>query len=125
MLSFSGSWCVLLSAIQVTVFMITDGEKSPNKYAESTLAVTAVDFLSHPLSAYYTTFSTPYINNLSLSRTFNSLYPPPMWYMMKCVYLLLSAQQIRCGYPRRIIGNFLCKSYRFLNMLLFRWFVKS
>jgi piezo-type mechanosensitive ion channel component 1/2 len=43
-----------------------------------------------------------------------------MWYMVKCIYLLLSAHQIRCGYPRRIIGNFLCKSYRFLNMIFFR-----
>ncbi|KAJ2953804.1 hypothetical protein O0L34_g1430 [Tuta absoluta] len=64
-------------------------------------------------------FILPFITE----RTFNSLAPPPMWYMMKCVYLLLSAYQIRCGYPRRIIGNFLCKSYRFLNMLSFRCFM--
>ncbi|XP_053604167.1 piezo-type mechanosensitive ion channel component isoform X3 [Plodia interpunctella] len=64
-------------------------------------------------------FVLPFITE----RTFNALWPPPIWYMLKCVYLLLSAYQIRCGYPRRIIGNFLCKSYRFLNMIFFRGFM--
>ncbi|CAH2104341.1 unnamed protein product [Euphydryas editha] len=64
-------------------------------------------------------FVLPFITE----RTFNALIPPPMWYMVKCVYLLLSAYQIRCGYPRRIIGNFLCKSYRFINMICFRGFM--
>ncbi|XP_052747026.1 piezo-type mechanosensitive ion channel component [Bicyclus anynana] len=64
-------------------------------------------------------FVLPFITE----RTFNTYLPPPMWYMVKCIYLLLSAYQIRCGYPRRIIGNFLCKSYRFLNMICFRGFM--
>ncbi|CAF4785187.1 unnamed protein product [Pieris macdunnoughi] len=64
-------------------------------------------------------FVLPFITE----RTFNTLLPPPMWYMMKSIYLLLSAYQIRCGYPRRIIGNFLCKSYRFINMICFRGFM--
>ncbi|CAG4944089.1 unnamed protein product [Colias eurytheme] len=64
-------------------------------------------------------FVLPFITE----RTFNTLLPPPMWYMVKSVYLLLSAYQIRCGYPRRIIGNFLCKSYNFLNMICFRGFM--
>ncbi|KAL0894989.1 hypothetical protein ABMA27_013468 [Loxostege sticticalis] len=64
-------------------------------------------------------FVLPFITE----RTFNTLPPPPMWYMVKCIYLLLSAYQIRCGYPRRIIGNFLCKSYHFLNMIFFRGFM--
>lgn len=64
-------------------------------------------------------FVLPFITE----RAFNVLLPPPMWYMIKCIYLLLSAYQIRCGYPRRIIGNFLCKSYHFLNMLFFRGFM--
>ncbi|XP_063529379.1 piezo-type mechanosensitive ion channel component isoform X3 [Cydia strobilella] len=64
-------------------------------------------------------FVLPFITE----RTFNALLPPPMWYMIKCVYLLLSAHQIRCGYPRRIIGNFLCKSYGFLNMVFFKCFM--
>ncbi|XP_075992565.1 piezo type mechanosensitive ion channel component isoform X2 [Anticarsia gemmatalis] len=64
-------------------------------------------------------FVLPFITE----RTFNALLPPPMWYMVKCIYLLLSAYQIRCGYPRRIIGNFLCKAYYFLNMICFRGFM--
>ncbi|CAH2240609.1 jg21081 [Pararge aegeria aegeria] len=64
-------------------------------------------------------FVLPFITE----RTFNTYLPPPMWYMVKCIYLLLSAYQIRCGYPRRIIGNFLCKSYHFLNMICFRGFM--
>ncbi|CAH0700428.1 unnamed protein product [Spodoptera exigua] len=64
-------------------------------------------------------FVLPFITE----RTFNALLPPPMWYLLKCIYLLLSAYQIRCGYPRRIIGNFLCKSYHFLNMVFFRGFM--
>ncbi|KAJ0182013.1 hypothetical protein K1T71_002735, partial [Dendrolimus kikuchii] len=64
-------------------------------------------------------FVLPFITE----RTFYALLPPPMWYMVKCIYLLLSAYQIRCGYPRRIIGNFLCKSYHFVNMILFRGFM--
>jgi len=43
-----------------------------------------------------------------------------MWYMVKCFYLLLSAYQIRSGYPTRILGNVLCKRYNVLNMILFK-----
>jgi len=43
-----------------------------------------------------------------------------MWYMVKCFYLLLSAYQIRSGYPTRILGNVLCKRYYFTNMVLFK-----
>lgn len=64
-------------------------------------------------------FILPFITE----RTFNALLPPPMWYMIKSIYLLLSAYQIRCGYPRRIIGNFLCKGYNYVNMLCFRSFM--
>ncbi|XP_077295229.1 piezo type mechanosensitive ion channel component [Arctopsyche grandis] len=56
-------------------------------------------------------------------RSFNALLPPPMWYMVKCIYLLLSAYQIRCGYPTRILGNFLCKGYNYVNMFLFKGFM--
>ncbi|XP_049822868.1 piezo-type mechanosensitive ion channel component isoform X3 [Aethina tumida] len=54
---------------------------------------------------------------------FNSVLPPQMYYMVKCFYLLLSAYQIRCGYPTRILGNFLCKGYSYLNMFLFKGFM--
>jgi len=43
-----------------------------------------------------------------------------MWYMVKCFYLLLSAYQIRSGYPTRILGNVLCKRYNAVNMILFK-----
>ncbi|KAK9510545.1 hypothetical protein O3M35_005299 [Rhynocoris fuscipes] len=56
-------------------------------------------------------------------RQFNAALPPQMWYMVKCFYLLLSAYQIRCGYPSRIFGNFLCKSYNYINMFLFKVFM--
>ncbi|KAK9887392.1 hypothetical protein WA026_022330 [Henosepilachna vigintioctopunctata] len=56
-------------------------------------------------------------------RSFNSVIPPQMYYMIKCFYLLLSAYQIRCGYPTRILGNFLCKGYNYVNMGLFRVFL--
>nr|XP_014270454.1 piezo-type mechanosensitive ion channel component isoform X3 [Halyomorpha halys] len=56
-------------------------------------------------------------------RNFNAAIPPQMWYMVKCLYLLLSAYQIRVGYPTRILGNFLCKSYNYINMFLFKVFM--
>ncbi|XP_063932118.1 piezo-type mechanosensitive ion channel component isoform X3 [Zophobas morio] len=56
-------------------------------------------------------------------RGFNSVLAPQMYYMVKCFYLLLSAYQIRCGYPTRILGNFLCKGYNYLNMFLFKAFM--
>ncbi|CAG7819154.1 unnamed protein product [Allacma fusca] len=56
-------------------------------------------------------------------RPFNAALPPQMWYMVKCIYLLFSAYQIRSGYPTRILGNFLCKKYNYVNMFLFKGFM--
>jgi len=53
-------------------------------------------------------------------RQFNAKVPPQMWYMVKCFYLLLSAYQIRRGYPTRILGNVLCKRYQVTNMVMFK-----
>ncbi|XP_057662872.1 piezo-type mechanosensitive ion channel component isoform X27 [Diorhabda carinulata] len=53
----------------------------------------------------------------------NTLIPPQIYYIAKCSYLLLSAYQIRCGYPTRILGNFLCKGYGYVNMFLFKGFM--
>lgn len=53
-------------------------------------------------------------------RQFNAAVYPQIWYWVKCVYLLLSAYQIRSGYPTRILGNFLCKNYNYLNKFLFK-----
>uniref|UniRef100_A0A0P4W477 Uncharacterized protein n=3 Tax=Scylla olivacea TaxID=85551 RepID=A0A0P4W477_SCYOL len=56
-------------------------------------------------------------------RRFNANRAPQIWYMVKCLNLLLSAYQIRCGYPTRILGNFLCKQYNYLNLFSFRLFM--
>jgi hypothetical protein len=53
-------------------------------------------------------------------RQFNAEVPPQMWYMVKCFYLLLSAYQIRRGYPARVLGNVLCKRYSVTNMVMFK-----
>lgn len=45
-----------------------------------------------------------------------------MWYFVKCGYFGLSAYQIRCGYPTRVLGNFLTKSYNYVNLFLFQGF---
>ncbi|XP_071441072.1 piezo-type mechanosensitive ion channel component [Hetaerina americana] len=56
-------------------------------------------------------------------RQFNASLPPQIWYVVKCIYLLLSAYQIRSGYPTRILGNFLCKKYNYVNLFLFKGFM--
>jgi hypothetical protein len=50
------------------------------------------------------------------SRQFNAEVPPQMWYIVKCFYLLLSAYQIRRGYPARVFGDVLCKHYYVTNV---------
>ncbi|XP_022080337.1 piezo-type mechanosensitive ion channel component 1-like [Acanthaster planci] len=60
-------------------------------------------------------FLLPKINN----RRFTENVPAQIWYFVKCVYFGLSAYQIRCGYPTRILGNCLCKRYNYLNLFLF------
>ncbi|XP_014483161.1 PREDICTED: piezo-type mechanosensitive ion channel component isoform X3 [Dinoponera quadriceps] len=56
-------------------------------------------------------------------RQFNENLPPQIWYMVKCFYLLLAAYQLRQGYPTRILGNFLCKTYNIVNYVLFKGFM--
>ncbi|KAG8226128.1 hypothetical protein J437_LFUL003275, partial [Ladona fulva] len=56
-------------------------------------------------------------------RQFNSTWPPPMFYIVKCIYLLFSAYQIRSVYPSHILGNFLSNSYNYVNMFLFIGFM--
>lgn len=41
-------------------------------------------------------------------------------YAVKCIYFLISAWQIRNGYPSLCIGNLLTHSYGLLNMVLFK-----
>lgn len=53
-------------------------------------------------------------------RQFNALIPPVMFYLIKCFYFLLSSYQITCGYPKRILGNFLTRGYTLINMIFFK-----
>ncbi|KAH0617821.1 hypothetical protein JD844_016445 [Phrynosoma platyrhinos] len=55
-------------------------------------------------------------------RKFSKNTVAQLWYFVKCVYFGLSAYQIRCGYPTRVLGNFLTKSYNYVNLFLFQGF---
>uniref|UniRef100_UPI00398F7CE0 piezo-type mechanosensitive ion channel component 2 n=1 Tax=Pristiophorus japonicus TaxID=55135 RepID=UPI00398F7CE0 len=55
-------------------------------------------------------------------RRFNQNPVAQLWYFIKCIYFGLSAYQIKCGYPNRVLGNFLTKSYNYLNLFLFQGF---
>lgn len=57
---------------------------------------------------------------LCCCRRFTDNTGAQMWYFTKCVYFALSAYQIRCGYPTRILGNFLTKKYNYLNLICFK-----
>uniref|UniRef100_A0A8C7UAN9 Piezo-type mechanosensitive ion channel component n=1 Tax=Oncorhynchus mykiss TaxID=8022 RepID=A0A8C7UAN9_ONCMY len=53
---------------------------------------------------------------------FNMNQVAQLWYFVKCIYFGLSAYQIKCGYPNRVLGNFLTKNYNYLNLFLFQGF---
>ncbi|KAK1157641.1 piezo-type mechanosensitive ion channel component 2-like [Acipenser oxyrinchus oxyrinchus] len=55
-------------------------------------------------------------------RRFNQNQVAQLWYFVKCLYFGLSAYQIKCGYPNRVLGNFLTKSYNYVNLFLFQGF---
>lgn len=57
---------------------------------------------------------------LLLHRRFNQNPVAQLWYFVKCIYFGLSAYQIKCGYPNRILGNFLTKNYNYINLFLFQ-----
>jgi len=44
-------------------------------------------------------------------------------YVVKCIYFIISAWQIRNGYPQLCIGNLLTHSYGLVNMVLFKVFM--
>ncbi|VDM85090.1 unnamed protein product, partial [Strongylus vulgaris] len=46
-----------------------------------------------------------------------------MFYIVKCLYLLVSAWQIRNGYPQLCIGNLLTHAYGLFNMICFKIFM--
>lgn len=47
-------------------------------------------------------------------------WPPMLFYFIKCVYFLLSAYQIRCGYPKRVSGNFASNGFALMNWRVFQ-----
>lgn len=53
-------------------------------------------------------------------RSFNAKLPPVLYYGFKYLYFLLSAYQIRCGYPKRILGNCLTKGFTMFNLAAFK-----
>lgn len=55
-----------------------------------------------------------------ITRRFSKNTVAQLWYFVKCIYFGLSAYQIRCGYPTRILGNFLTKKFNHLNLFLFQ-----
>ncbi|KAM4609898.1 piezo-type mechanosensitive ion channel component 2 [Polymixia lowei] len=55
-------------------------------------------------------------------RRFNNNPIAQLWYFVKCIYFGLSAYQIKCGYPNRVLGNFLTKQYNYINLFLFQGF---
>lgn len=64
-------------------------------------------------------FALPYVTKLSFSEN----KAAQVWYFVKCIYFGFSSRQIRCGYPTRILGNFLTKGYSYVNLVLFKGFL--
>lgn len=62
-------------------------------------------------------FSLPFTTGHTL--TLKEYWLPKAWYIIKCIYFLLSAHQIRSGYPRRVLGNCFTKSFGLANWTAF------
>eukprot|EP00794_Sanderia_malayensis_P018687 gene18687-20574_t len=54
------------------------------------------------------------------TKKFIDNVPAIFMYIFQCLYFGLSAYQVRCGYPIRILGNFLTKSYTLTSGILFQ-----
>lgn len=63
-------------------------------------------------------FALPFTTGHAL--TLKEYWPPKAWYVFKCLYFLLSAHQIRCGYPRRVLGNCFTKGHGYANWGAFK-----
>lgn len=79
-------------------------------------------FLKNPklVSFYQKRIPFPHFSECFCFRKFSQNLVAQLWYFVKCVYFGLSAYQIRCGYPTRVLGNFLTKSYNYVNLFLFQ-----
>ncbi|MEQ2188305.1 hypothetical protein GOODEAATRI_013594, partial [Goodea atripinnis] len=65
-------------------------------------------------------FQVNFIHSKLPGWMFSQNFVAQLWYFVKCIYFGLSAYQIRCGYPTRILGNFLTKKFNHLNLFLFQ-----
>ncbi|XP_070509149.1 piezo-type mechanosensitive ion channel component-like [Chironomus tepperi] len=64
-----------------------------------------------------------FILPVKTNRKFNATSPPILFYIIKFIYFLLSAYQIRCGYPARVLGNFLMRKFNLLHSIGFKIFM--
>ncbi|KAH8320327.1 hypothetical protein KR074_002805, partial [Drosophila pseudoananassae] len=64
-------------------------------------------------------FLVPYVTAHSFGET-----APVFFYLIKCLHMLLSAYQIRCGYPKRILGNVFTKGFSLVNYIVFKIYME-
>lgn len=46
-----------------------------------------------------------------------------VFYLLKCCYFTVSAYQIRAGYPRQVLGNFLAQGYTLCNKIAYKCYM--
>ncbi|KAK0410514.1 hypothetical protein QR680_005168 [Steinernema hermaphroditum] len=46
-----------------------------------------------------------------------------LWYFIKCIYFIISAKQIRAGYPKRSLGTIATNNYSAVNWVLYKLFM--
>ncbi|KRF99249.1 uncharacterized protein Dwil_GK27406 [Drosophila willistoni] len=64
-------------------------------------------------------FLVPYVTAHSFGAT-----APVIFYLIKCCHMVLSAYQIRCGYPKRILGNVFIRGYSLVNYIAFKIYME-
>ncbi|XP_030240836.1 piezo-type mechanosensitive ion channel component [Drosophila navojoa] len=64
-------------------------------------------------------FLVPYVTSHSFGAT-----APTVFYLIKCLHMLFSAYQMRCGYPKRILGNVFTKSFSMVNYVVFKVYME-
>lgn len=57
-------------------------------------------------------------------RLFVNNFTCKLWYFVKSIYFLISAKQIRCGYPKFSVGNVLTRNYNYFNYVLKNSYMK-
>ncbi|XP_021922171.1 piezo-type mechanosensitive ion channel component-like isoform X2 [Zootermopsis nevadensis] len=56
-------------------------------------------------------------------RKFNTQWTLQIWYLVKCFWFLLSAYQIRKGYPTYVFGKAICSRHGLFNFVLVKGFM--